>query len=190
MARTKAFNEEEVLDKAVQVFWAKGYEATSMADLCDCTGLHKGSLYQSFGDKHELFMRALQHYSDKEFRETMAVVKSSASPLQNIRSIMHKVCEGADECKGCLVINSMVELAPHNEDVKAAVNSFGEKRLHFMTEMIGEAQKAGEIRAELQPEKLATQLMVTMAGLAATSKSFMGSKDGISVLDHTIDLWT
>lgn len=190
VGRPREFDEEKVLEAAMDAFWSKGYEATSMADLCDCTGLHKGSLYQSFGDKHALFMRALHHYSDKEFRETMAVVKSSASPLQNMRAIMHKVCEGADECKGCLVINSMVELAPHNEDVKAAVNSFGEKRLHFMAEMIGEAQKAGEIRAELQPEKLAAQLMVTMAGLAATSKSFMGSKEGVEILDHTIDLWT
>lgn len=190
VGRPREFDEDAVLDAAMDAFWSKGYEATSMADLCNCTGLHKGSLYQSFGDKHELFMRALHHYSDKEFRESMAVMKSSNSPLQNIRAVLHKVCEGVEDCKGCLVINSMVELAPHNEDVKAAVNSFGEKRLKVMAEMIGEAQQAGEVRAGLQPEKLAAQLMVTMAGLAATSKSFMGSKEGVEILDQTIDFWT
>ena len=48
----------------MDAFWAKGFEATSMTDLCSCTGLHKGSLYQAFGDKHTLFMNALKHYSD------------------------------------------------------------------------------------------------------------------------------
>ena len=62
----------------MDAFWAKGYEATSMADLCTCTGLHKGSLYQAFGDKHSLFMNALKHYSDREFREVAAVAFQSS----------------------------------------------------------------------------------------------------------------
>jgi len=174
----------------MDAFWTKGYEATSMADLCDCTGLHKGSLYQSFGDKHELFMRALDHYSDKEFKASMAVAFNSDSPLENIRAVVRKVCEGVANRKGCLVINSMVELAPHDDRVKAAVNSFGAKRLRVIAEMIAKAQAAGEIRAELEPLALARQLMVTMAGVAATSKSLIGSKDGNDILDQTIDLWT
>jgi hypothetical protein len=84
----------------------------------------------------------------------------------------------------------MVELAPHDEDVKAAVNGFGEKRLRVMAEMIGKAQAAGEIRADLVPENLARQLMVTMAGIAATSKSLIGLEESVGLLDHTIDLWT
>ena len=56
----------------MDAFWAKGFEATSMAELCTCTGMHKGSLYQAFGDKHQLFMTALKHYADSEFRETTA----------------------------------------------------------------------------------------------------------------------
>ena len=190
VGRPREFDEDAVLGAAMDAFWSNGYEATSMADLCKATGLHKGSLYQSFGDKHELFMRALHHYSDKEFREVMAVAFNSDSPLENIRAVVHKVCEGINECKGCLVINSMVELAPHNPEVKEAVNSFGEKRLVVMAEMIDKAQQAGEIRAELVPGILATQLMVTMAGVAATTKSLIGSKEAVELLDHMIDLWT
>ena len=190
VGRPREFDEDAVLEAAMDAFWSNGYEATSLADLCRATGLHKGSLYQSFGDKHQLFMRALHHYSDKEFREVMAVAFDSDSPLQNIRAVIHKVCESVDECKGCLIINSMVELAPHNPEVKEAVNSFGEKRLRVMAEMIGKAQQAGEIRAELVPDILAAQLMVTMAGVAATTKSLIGSKQGVELLDHTIDLWT
>ena len=190
VGRPREFDEEQVLESAMDAFWSKGYEATSLSELCNCTGLHKGSLYQTFGDKHELFMQALHHYSEKEFRETMAVAFNSDSPLENLRAIVKKVCEGVAESKGCLVINSMVELAPHDEAVKAAVNSFGEKRLRVMTEMIAKAREVGEIRQDLEPQQLATQLMVTMAGLAATSKSFMGPKESMNVLDMTINLWT
>ena len=189
VGRPREFDEDNVLEAAMDAFWNKGYEATSLADLCDCTGLHKGSLYQSFGDKHELFMRALHHYSDKEFREVMAVAFDSDSPLQNVRAVVHKVCESAMDCKGCLVINSMVELSPHDDQVKATVNSFAEKRLRVMQEMIGKARDAGEIRDDLDPERLAKQLMVTMAGVAATTKSFLGTEDGVKVLDELIDLW-
>ncbi len=189
VGRPREFDEETVLDAAMDAFWSKGYEATSLADLCTCTELHKGSLYQSFGDKHQLFMRALHHYSDKEFREVMAVAFNSKSPLQNLRAVIHKVCGDAANSKGCLVINSMVELSPHDEEVKTAVNSFAEKRLRVMEEMIGKAREAGEIRNDLDPERLAKQLMVTLAGVAATTKSFLGTKDGVEVLDELIDLW-
>jgi len=84
----------------------------------------------------------------------------------------------------------MVELSPHDDEVKAAVNSFGEKRLRVMAEMIAKAQVAGEIRAELDPEFLAQQLMVTMAGVAATTKSLIGIEESVALLDKTIDLWT
>ena len=79
----------------MDAFWTKGYEATSMADLCSCTGLHKGSLYQAFGDKHTLFMDALKHYADSEFHETTAVLRDSKSPLENLRAVVNKICEDA-----------------------------------------------------------------------------------------------
>ncbi len=81
----------------MEAFWRNGYEATSVADLCTCTGLHKGSLYQAFGDKHQLFMRSLKHYSDRTFSETAVVAFQSDSPLENIRAVMHKVVNDAVE---------------------------------------------------------------------------------------------
>ncbi len=69
VGRPREFDEDSVLEAAMEVFWRKGYEATSLADLCDCTGLHKGSLYQTFGSKHDLFMKALKHYIDRQFAQ-------------------------------------------------------------------------------------------------------------------------
>ena len=81
VGRPREFDEQTVLAAAMDAFWRKGYEATSLTELCRCTGLNKGSLYQAFGDKHRLFMRSLAHYADMEYREVVAAASKSDSPL-------------------------------------------------------------------------------------------------------------
>ncbi len=189
VGRPREFDEEAALEAAMDAFWTKGFEATSMADLCACTGLHKGSLYQAFGDKHQLFMDALQHYSNTEFREVAAVAFTSDSPLQNIRSAVDKITEDAGQEKGCLVINSLVELAPHDEQVRAAVQGFAVQRLRVMADMIGKAQELGEISIKTDPDKLARQLMMTLAGGAVLVKGFVSAFDIREVLQELIDTW-
>ena len=190
VGRPREFDEEAALEAAMDAFWQKGYESTSLADLCTCTGLHKGSLYQAFGDKHQLFMRALTHYAESEFDEVMDVVQKEDSALGRVRAAVGKICDDAGNDKGCMMINSMVELAPHDPEVKAALKKFGEQRLTAMTQMIGEAQQAGEIRAELDPEKLARQLMITLAGSAAMVKGFLGQDEILDVIENVITSWT
>jgi TetR/AcrR family transcriptional repressor of nem operon len=174
----------------MDAFWKKGYAATSLSDLCSCTGLHKGSLYQSFGDKHQLFMRSLKRYADDEFREVASVAFESDSPLENIQAAVHKIWDDVGGEKGCMMINSLVELAPHDPEVKAALQAIGEKRVRFMTDLIGKAQQAGEIRQGLNPYKLARQLMITLAGSAAMVKGFLQKDEIVEVLDELIDSWT
>ena len=190
VGRPREFDEDAVLEAAMGAFWSKGYEATSMADLCCCTGLHKGSLYQTFGDKHELFMRSLKRYADEEFREVAAVAFESESPLENIRAAVQKICDDAGSEKGCMMINSMVELAPHDPEVKALLKAIGDKRVRFMTDMIAKAQQAGEIRQDLDPYSLARQLMVALAGSAAMVKGFMDGDEIVDNLSALIDAWT
>jgi len=173
----------------MDAFWAKGFEATSMADLCSCTGLHKGSLYQAFGDKHTLFMSALKHYSDTEFHESMAVLQGLTSPLEIIRTLVNKICDDASGEKGCMMINSVVELAPHDPAVKAALQGFGEQRMQAVTEMIASAQEAGEITVKTEPYKLARQLMITLAGGAAMVKGLVSQEDITEVMNDLIDSW-
>ena len=185
VGRPREFDKEAALEAAMDAFWAKGYEATSMSDLCCCTGLHKGSIYQAFGDKHKLFMDSLNHYADLEFREIAAVAYDSESPLENIRAMVGKIaCEAKNE-KGCMMVNTMVELAPHDPEVRKALKVISMKRMRFMADMIARAQRAGEIRPELEPDKLALQLMVTLAGSAAMVKGFM---DGQPLLDNIEDM--
>jgi TetR/AcrR family transcriptional repressor of nem operon len=189
VGRPREFDEEKVLDAAMDAFWKKGYEATSLADLCDCTGLHKGSLYQAFGDKHQLFMQSLAHYADMEFREVASVAFESESPLQNIKAAINKITEDAGGAKGCMMVNSMVELSAHDPEVKAALQGIGEKRLRFMADLIAKAQQAGEIRQGQDPYKLARQLMITLAGSAAMVKGFLDGGEIRETLDDLIDSW-
>ena len=190
MGRPREFDEDTALEAVMNVFWRKGYEATSLADLCACTGLHKGSLYRAFGDKHQLFLRALRHYAEVEFRGVVAAASRSDSPLANIKAAVRKICDDAGQDKGCLMINSLVELAPHDPEVKTALKSFGEQRLRAMTDLIGAARRCGEIRAELEPHKLARQLMMTLAGSAAMIKGFLSRKEVAETLDDLVDSWT
>ena len=173
----------------MDAFWAKGYEATSMSDLCSCTGLHKGSLYQAFGDKHKLFMNALRHYADTEFREVAAVAFQSDSPLENIRAAVNKICDDAGSDKGCLMINTMVELAPHDPEVRQALKGFGEQRVRVMTDLIAKAQELGEIRVTTAPHKLARQLMMTLAGAATMVKGFLEPREVGEVMNDLIESW-
>ena len=190
VGRPREFDEEQVLTSAMEAFWCKGYEATSLVDLTDSTGLNKASLYRVFGDKHQLFMAALKNYSDIEFRETTAVISDSASPLTNLRAVVQKVCEDAGSDKGCLMINSMVETAPHDAEVKQLLQEFGTHRLQAVQGMIAQAQAAGEIRPALDPHKLAVSLMIAFAGSAAMIKGFMPGAQIEENLKDLIDSWT
>lgn len=173
----------------MNAFWAKGYEATSMADLCACTGLHKGSLYQAFGDKHKLFMDALRHYADTEFRDVAAVMFQSDSPLENIRAAVRKICDDAGSDKGCLMINTLVELAPHDAEVRKTLRGFAEQRIRVITELVARAQEAGEIKSMQAPEKLARQLMMTLAGAATMVKGFLEPGEVGEVMQDLLDSW-
>ena len=174
----------------MDAFWENGYESTSLADLCTCTGLHKGSLYQAFGDKHQLFMKALHHYADREFKETAAVAFEHESPLDSIRAVVRTVCTHAEEGRGCMMINSMVELAPHDPDVRNAVDTEGQRRLRVLTELLTKAQKLGEVRADLVPQKLAQQLLIGLAGSAALVKGMITTDQVLEILEDMIDNWT
>ena len=174
----------------MEAFWRKGYEATSLTELCQCTGMNKASLYRVFGDKHRLFKASLRHYAETEFREVLSVIDDTKSPLSNIRAVIQKICADAGDEKGCMMINSMIELAPHDTEVKTMLAGFGERRVKALSEMIVGAQQSGEVRTELDAYKLARQLMITLAGSAAMVKGFLENDQILENLEDLIDSWT
>src|SRR5471030_2195899 len=116
MARTKDFDENEVLNKAIDIFWHKGYNGTSMQDLVDGLGISRSSLYDTYGDKHTLFIKALESYQNEGSRKICAIVNSAAPAKETIKQLLDLITGEllVDQIhKGCFMVNAEVEVAPH-----------------------------------------------------------------------------
>ncbi|MCH8858951.1 MAG: helix-turn-helix transcriptional regulator, partial [Proteobacteria bacterium] len=120
MSRGKNFDAHEALTKAMHAFWSRGYEATSISDLVECMGIHRGSLYATFGDKRSLFLRALRHYGATHLDDWVAALTQAHGPRGAIIAAFDRVVATALEGgsrDGCLVINTALELSPHDEEI-------------------------------------------------------------------------
>ena len=126
MARPREFDEERVKETLMRVFWKKGYEATSMQDLVDATGLLKGSLYGAFGDKQALYMIALAHYDHTRMQAGIDMLLGEGSAKQKISGLFDAVIEAAkagEFAGGCLLCNASIEMAPVDSAVGNSVKN-------------------------------------------------------------------
>ena len=117
MARPREFDIDEALQAAMEVFWDRGFEATSLADLMEATSLHKGSIYKAFGSKQELFTRALTQYLDDIYARMQSELEAPESAKEGIRRWMKIILEFCNEQatrRGCFALNSVVELGPQH----------------------------------------------------------------------------
>jgi TetR/AcrR family transcriptional repressor of nem operon len=191
VGRPREFDADVVLDAAMQAFWAKGYEATSLSDLMEATGLHKGSLYQAFGDKHALFVQVLKRYLSDMRRKKNELFAAAETPLDGLRSVLHCMIDIADgDCacpKGCLAINSLVELAPHDPEVKTVMDDHMQRMRQSAIDALTLAEEAGQISSSRSPEVLAALMMTFMAGLAARLKAGLSKADAHSLLDTQLE---
>ena len=178
----------------MQAFWAKGYEATSLADLREATGLHKGSLYQAFGDKHNLFIQALKRYLSDMRRMKAEVIAQAATPLEGLRAITHGMIDMADgDCacpRGCLAINTLVELAPHDPEVKEVMDDHVQRMRGGFAEVVARGQESGQIRADRPPEEITALIMTFMLGLGTNLRGFLNKDDAHKLLDAQFEAVT
>jgi TetR/AcrR family transcriptional repressor of nem operon len=175
----------------MQAFWAKGYEATSLADLMAATGLHKGSLYQAFGDKHSLFILALQRYLEEMRTRVSGKLRAGPTPREGLSNAAHDLLEMADsdeDCpRGCLAINALVELAPHDDSVKEIMMKHLEYLRATIGQAISEGQEAGQIDKGLPPAVLTGLMMTFMAGLATNLKGALDKDQAHQLLDVQLE---
>ena len=190
VGRPRGFEEDRVLNAAMNTFWKQGYEGTSLKDLCSATGLHKGSLYQAFGDKHQLFLKSLKYYMEQSFKEAAASAYLYDSAMKNLRSLLSEITEKCIKGEGCMVINSLVEMAHHDQEVKQMIDQSYAMKQRFLTDLIDRAQRDGEITIKQDPDRLAAVLMVTLAGLAATVKGFSNTDHVTYVLEDVLSSWS
>lgn len=173
MARPKEFDPDKALDRAMDLFWCKGYEATSLQDLVDSLGVNRQSLYDTFGDKHELFLAAVDQYYRKRILGLLSLLDKPGSGLEAIRNVFRLIVdEGCTShgWRGCLVTNCRVELVPHDKEVAAKVEMIhGEIEEGFYRALV-RAKKAGELNSQHFPRVLARFLTGFMMGLSVMMK--------------------
>lgn len=171
--RTKEFETDEIADAAMQVFWRRGYAATSVQDLVDGTGLSRSSLYSTFQNKQGLYQKALQRYELLTTLNNVKLLSGSGSPKALIRQLLINVVEDElndSEHKGCLVANACLELAGHDEDVAQFVVSNLQKLQHALENLLIKAQQSGEISSTQNPRALASFFVNTIQGLRVLGK--------------------
>ena len=191
VGRPREFDVDQALDAAMRAFWAKGYVATSLADLMAVTGLHKGSLYQTFGDKHSLFVQALKRYLGDMRRQKNELLKQAPTPLDGIRNVMHRmidIADGDSTCpKGCMAINSLVELAPHDAKVQKIMADHIERMRGSLEETVADAQAAGQIGQD-RPAGLITAMLFTfMAGIGTTMRGQLSKPEAHDLLNAQLE---
>jgi TetR/AcrR family transcriptional regulator, transcriptional repressor for nem operon len=187
MPKAKQFDETEVLQKAKEVFCIKGYNGTSMDDLVQATGLSRSSIYDTFKDKYGLFLKSLNYYSCMQKEGLEKQCAKPEGPKKKIRSIFDHTIKDilADkEGKGCLMINTSMELGAVDKDVSNFFLTGMEEMEQVFSTLVKEGQTKGEISKKFTPKALGRHLYNSLVGLRVTGKS----RPDAQVLRETMNL--
>ena len=172
VARPREFDEKEVLGAALRCFWCRGFEATSVKDLLDETGLTSASLYNAFGDKRALFRAALDHYVDTSVGERIRRCRA-LPPRAAIEAFFDDILKRSltdREHKGCMLVNSALEVAPHDAEFADIMAATLQRIEGFFLECVKTGQADGTIARLLPASTLAQHLLGVLLGLRVLAR--------------------
>ncbi|MEC0176787.1 TetR/AcrR family transcriptional regulator [Paenibacillus favisporus] len=190
--RPREFEQGDIVNAAMQVFWEHGYFATSIQDLVDATCLGRGSLYNAFGSKHELFQHSLRRYQELRCAE-IALLVEPGSIKDKVRRFLMGIVEeelGDDKGLGCMTSKAALELASHDEKIAAIVSQNFNQVEMALFEALKHAQGNGEIALHKDARALARFVLSTAQGLRVLSKGYPDLTRRqilVDVVDITID---
>ena len=174
MSRPKEFNPDDAIEKAMQVFWHKGYEATSMEDLLTAMNLNRGSLYDTFGDKRQLFLQVIDRYCHGFVSEKFSLLDQPGPALPTLRRFIHGMIEGAladPQRRGCFIANTVMELSPHEKDIAEKVSRIMKMGEDAFFKVLARAKAQGELGPDKDPRSLARFLTTMMQGTIVMIKA-------------------
>ncbi|MHA7581768.1 TetR/AcrR family transcriptional regulator [Paenibacillus vandeheii] len=174
MVRQREFDTDKALEAAMQTFWDKGFEATSLSDLTTAMGIQRPSLYAAFGDKKELFETALRRYTTLHAAQVRSRLQHTSSVKEAFRALFEHIgAEGdvTDPRHGCFCINTMVELAPHDPKLAVLTREHQMYLAAIFKETIERGQETEELSDDLDAIALSKSLVVSMIGLTVMMKS-------------------
>ena len=171
--RPRSFDEEQVLDQAMFLFWKKGYEATGVADLEQATGLGRQSLYGAFGDKRALFLRIVERYFERVLKPYLVdVLDAPGSGRQNLERVFDgwQAAAAASEFHGCLVGNSVPEFGTKDVEMSDVLRRKLELMEAAFMRALKRAKQAGEVNPALDSRATARSLLTLAQGLAVVAR--------------------
>lgn len=174
MARTKDFDESEVLTRAMNLFWSKGYNSTSMEDLVSGLGISRSSLYGTYTDKHTLFIKALENYKHIGHLKIQEIINSPGSAKEIVRKLIELATNGISGSKkriGCLMVNAEVEVAPHDKEVNNLVCRNDQQMEEAFYQVIQKGKNNGEIKNRQNARALARFIFNAVKGMHVTAKT-------------------
>lgn len=174
MPAQKQYSSTEFVDGAMRLFWSRGYEGTSMNDLVRATGINRGSIYANFDGKRDIFVAALGRYDELYRERFLKALARDHSPKRSIIAAFEAAADGGSDLSlptGCLVVNTAVELSPHDPEVAALVDASLGALHQFFRAQLEAAQQGGEIPAGLDVTSTATTLFALFLGLRVMSRS-------------------
>jgi TetR/AcrR family transcriptional repressor of nem operon len=173
MARPREFDEAAVLDAAIERFWQRGYEATSVRDLADEMSIAGASLYNAFGDKRSLYIRALNRYLDQSFRERINRIEPNLPPRDAIIAFLQEIVKRSladKQRRGCMLVNSAVESAPHDAEFFDIVAVFLDEVERFFFRCVSKGQKDGTITKAQSAADLSKSLLGILLGIRVLAR--------------------
>lgn len=174
MARTKEFDPEAALTSAMELFWERGYEATSMADLVDHLGIGRASLYATFGGKKDLYLKALQRYLASRSPSPIEVLSQPGPALPAVRALVQQYVEeaiGDEQGRGCMVVNTAIELASRDPALGRRVAANWDSLETALWSALARAQAQDELSPDADPRSTARFLLVFLQGVKVVGKS-------------------
>jgi TetR/AcrR family transcriptional repressor of nem operon len=179
MARNVEFNEEDAIQKAMEVFWEKGYNGASLRDLTDAMKINSSSLYNTIGDKQELFFRCVKHYTELRKKDLQIREQGSGSPFDTLVNYINdavKVIIDGDH--SCMAVKTAFEVATNDQRIKDVLKEDSDYAYQFLFTLIKKAMEEGQISNEEDPELLSDYFISTWTGWY---ESYILHKDPIKI---------
>ncbi|MBU3178359.1 TetR/AcrR family transcriptional regulator [Clostridium estertheticum] len=189
MGRSREFDENVVLQKAMELFWEKGYEKTSLSDLVEHMGIHRRSLYDTFGDKHTLFLKTIDCYEELIKNKIQIGTLHAETAKQAVQFIFDFMIEGyEDRPWGCLIVNSATEMALRDKEVDEKTEKAFMQTEHFLADLVRKGQQTGEFSCNYDAEVLSEILQNTLLGIRVLVRTSASKEKMHRIADFFVNL--
>jgi TetR/AcrR family transcriptional repressor of nem operon len=190
--RPREFEIDDAIESAMQVFWTRGYNGTSLVDLIDGTGLSRGSLYKAFGDKRGLFLVALERYFSESSVSLFHTLQQPGPVKSVIRETLMRFAQmscAEDGRRGCMLVATATEMVPHDAGIAQYVRSMFDRMRNAYAAAIARGQASGEIPAHHDAQALAGLIVCLTQGMRAVGKAGAEKKSMVAMADAAMALF-